>query len=105
MERGLSVLITTHNPALLDALPAHVVPGILFCYRDAKVGDSRLVRLEDIPDFPKLAMQGPLGRLLTQRTIDHFVKQAEDPEQRKRRRLAIWSLDEDLQGYDQPARF
>ena len=86
-ERNLSVLLTTHNPALLDALPIELVASVVFCYRDPKEGDSRLIRLDEVPDFPKLTMQGPLGRLLTHRTLDRFVKNVGSSEEQKRRAL------------------
>src|SRR5882724_10551429 len=33
-QRQLRVLLTTHNPALLDAIPAEAVPDTVACYRD-----------------------------------------------------------------------
>ena len=47
-RRQLRLLLTTHNPALLDALPESAVPNVAFCYRDPAEGDSRIVRLEEI---------------------------------------------------------
>ena len=87
-ERRLQILITTHNPALLDALPKAAVPQVVFCYRDENSGSSRLVRLEDIPDHPKLLIRGPLGRLLSTRALDSFVKHRRSPDEQKRRALA-----------------
>jgi hypothetical protein len=72
--RRLSVLISSHNPALLDALPDEAVPDVVFCYRDPQDGSSRLVRLETLPDYPELIAQGTLGHLLTSGLIDRFVK-------------------------------
>jgi len=82
--RNLAVLITSHNPALLDALPASAIPDVVFCYRDPKEGDSRLVRLEDLPNYPDLVARGPLGRLVTQGVLDRMVKSAESPEERQK---------------------
>ncbi len=73
-QRGLSVLLTTHNPALLDALPVEATPKVVFCYRDPARGDSRLVRLQDLPDFPELIAQGTLGHLMTEGMLERFVK-------------------------------
>ncbi len=83
-EKNLAVLVTTHNPALLDALPEGSVPNVVFCYRDPRKGDSRLLRLSEIPDFPDLVAQGPLGRLLTQGVIDRFVKTSRSPDEKVR---------------------
>jgi hypothetical protein len=85
--RKLRVLLTTHNPALLDALPDVAVPHAVFCYRDPDDGSSRLVRLSDLPDYPELIAQGPLGQLLTTGVLDRFVKHHPGPDERKRRAL------------------
>lgn len=74
VERGLRVLLTTHNPALLDAIPLSAVPDIVACYRDPEDGDSRLVRLEDLERYPELVAQGRVGQLVTTGILDRFVK-------------------------------
>jgi predicted ATPase len=73
-ERNLRVLLTTHNPALLDALPLDAIPDTVACYRDPEKGDSRLVRLQDLESYPELVAQGPLGRLLTRGIVDRYLK-------------------------------
>ena len=78
-ERDLRVLLTTHNPALLDAIPPESIPDTVACYRDPEEGDSRLVRLEDLASYPELVAQGPVGRLVTKGILDRFLK---DPEKR-----------------------
>lgn len=94
--RSLRVLLSTHNPALLDALPDAALPDAVFCYRDPEQGDSRLVRLADLPDYPELVAQGPLGYLTTSGTLDRFVKQHPGPEEREKQALAwLKSLEED----------
>lgn len=80
--RDLRVLLTTHNPALLDALPLGAVPDVVVAYRDLAEGDSRLVRLETLADYPELMAQGPLGRLVTQGTLDRYLKHRPLPAQR-----------------------
>ena len=85
MERGLRVLISSHNPALLDALPDDAVPNVVFCYRDPETGASRLVRLADIPDYPGLVGQGAVGQLMTRGIIERFVKNRPGPGERKQR--------------------
>ncbi|MDX2286073.1 MAG: AAA family ATPase [Bacteroidia bacterium] len=86
-QRGLSVLISSHNPALLDALPHEAVPDLVFCYRNPASGHSELVKLADLQDYPELVLQGPLGSLLTQGQIDHFVKLQESPEEKEQKAL------------------
>lgn len=73
-KRGLSVLLSSHNPALLDALPDAAVPDVVFCYRNPETGDSELVKMADLDNYPELILQGSLGNLLTAGLIDRFVK-------------------------------
>lgn len=87
-RRKLRVLLSTHNPALLDALPDSAIPEVVFCYRDPANGSSRLVRLEDVPDYPELIAQGSLGHLTTSGALERFVKQHRSGEERKAHALA-----------------
>lgn len=87
-RRGILVLMTTHNPALLDALPDDALPDVVACYRDPSQGDSRLVRLGDLDSYPSLAAQGSLGDLVARGVLDRVLKTRESPEERKQRDLA-----------------
>lgn len=94
-RRQLRVLLSTHNPALLDALPPSALNDVVFCYRDPQSGASRLVRLADVPDVPELLVQGTLGHLMTSGALERFVKHHPGPEARKAQAMA-WL--QDLQG-------
>lgn len=87
-ERDLRILLSSHNPALLDALPDEAAPHVVFCYRDTKKGSSGLIRLEDIDDYPALVMRGRLGESMTRGIIDKYAKIRIDPAERKRRARA-----------------
>ncbi|MFZ1730570.1 MAG: ATP-binding protein [Bacteroidota bacterium] len=87
--RSLRVLLSTHNPAMLDALPDAAIPDVVFCYRDPRDGSSRLVRLAEVPDYPELISQGSLGRLMTSGTLERFVKHHPTGEARKESAL-LW---------------
>lgn len=87
-RRNLRVLLSTHNPAMLDALPDKAVPDVVFCYRDTRSGDSRLVRLGSLPDVPELFIQDSLGHLMTSGALDRFVKSHPGPEARKQKARA-----------------
>jgi len=87
-KRQLRVLITSHNPALLDALPDEALGHVLCCYRDPQKGDSRMVRLADLERFPELVAQGPLGQLMTKRILERFLKDDSTPEQRQQAALS-----------------
>lgn len=74
-QRGMDVIITTHNPALLDAAGARMVPFITVVHRDETTGASLLTQLEDIQQLPKLMAAGSLGRLSTEGRIEAALKQ------------------------------
>ncbi len=86
-ERSLNILLSSHNPALLDALPDSAVPHVVFCYRDVEDGSSRMVRLMDLPDYPELVIQGGIGELMTEGVLEHFVKEHPGSEEKKRKAL------------------
>ncbi len=74
-ERQIHVLLTTHNPALMDALPIEAIPDVVYAYRDPEQGDSRLVRLAELPDYPELIARGTVGHLITQGILERYIKQ------------------------------
>lgn len=86
-RRNIRLLLTTHNPALMDALPDEALGDVVFCYRDPQEGDSRLVRLSDLEDYAGLVMQGSLGDLVTRGIVDRFVKSPITPEAKKQNAL------------------
>lgn len=73
-EKALAVLITTHNPALLNAVGRGLLGGVSLCYRNAEDGGSSFQRLVDIPDYFRLAAKGPIGDLLTNDELSPAAK-------------------------------
>ncbi|ATW71383.1 AAA family ATPase [Moraxella osloensis] len=86
-ERGLKLLLSTHNPALMDAIPDKALADVVFCYRDPQQGDSRLVRLGDLDDYVGLVVQGSLGDLVTRGIVERFVKHPKTKEEKKKQAL------------------
>ena len=86
-ERGLKLLLSTHNPALMDAIPNEALADVVFCYRDPRQGDSRLVRLGDLDDYVGLVVQGSLGDLVTRGIVERFVKHPKTKEEKKKQAL------------------
>ena len=86
-RRNLKVLLSAHNPAMLDALPPNAVGDTVFCYRAPDDGSSRMVRLRDVENIPELIAQGTLGYLSTTGAIDRFIKNPVSAEQRKQAAL------------------
>jgi len=76
-ERGVDVLVTTHNPALLDAMGTQMVPFITVVNRNPTTGHSVLTLLEDIEQLPKLLAQGSVGRLSSQGLIEKTISESQ----------------------------
>lgn len=77
-QRGVDVLATTHNPALLDAMGTEMVPFITVAHRDRKTGHSVLILLEELKQLPKLLAQGTIGRLSSKGLIEKSLQQSFD---------------------------
>jgi predicted ATPase len=73
-QRGIDVIVTTHNPALLDAAGAKMVPFITVAHRDETTGASLLTQLEDVQQLPKLMASGSLGRLSSEGRLEAALK-------------------------------
>ena len=73
-ERSMDVIVSTHNPALLDAAGTKMLPFIAVAHRDNHTGISLLTQLEDIQQLPKLMAGGSLGRMATQGRIEAALK-------------------------------
>jgi predicted ATPase len=81
-SRKIRVLLTTHNPALLDAIPVDALPDAVACYRDPSDGLSRLQRLGDVEAYPELVAQGPLGQIITRGILERVLKNPPTAESR-----------------------
>lgn len=77
-KRNIDVVITTHNPALLDAAGTSMVPFITVAHRHEQTGVSQLTQLEDIEQLPKLMASGSLGRLSTEGRIESALRSEAD---------------------------
>ncbi|PAX53317.1 AAA family ATPase [Brunnivagina elsteri] len=84
-KRQIDILVTTHNPALLDAFGADIVPSVVVVHRDITTGESRLTRLQDIESLPKLMVTGALGQLTTEGTIEKSLGNEKIDRQREKK--------------------
>ncbi|NNU90912.1 AAA family ATPase [Anoxybacillus sp. CHMUD] len=74
-ERQIDILMTTHNPALLDELGPEMIPFIIVAHRSAENGASELTLLEDIQALPKLLAVGSIGKLVAEGEIEETLTQ------------------------------
>ncbi len=87
-KRNLRLLLSTHNPALMDALPNEALGDVIFCYRDPNTGCSELKKLSSLLDFPSLVAQGTLGELVTNGIVERYAKNAQTSTAKKEKALA-----------------
>lgn len=73
-ERSIDVVVTTHNPALLDAAGSRMVPFITVVHRSPESGASILTQLDELEQLPKLLAGGTLGQLSTEGRIETALK-------------------------------
>jgi len=74
--RKIDILITTHNPALMDELGVEMIPFIQVVYRDPEDGTSKITLLEDIKSLPKLLAHGSVGELSTKGELDKSLSRS-----------------------------
>jgi predicted ATPase len=74
-KRNIDILLTTHNPALLDALGPEIVPFVVVAHRDSETGESKLTLLEEIDNLPLLLASGTLGKLATKGAIEKSLSE------------------------------
>ena len=68
--QSVDVMVTTHNPALLDAMGTRMIPFITVAHRDQANGTSTLTLLEDVSSLPKLLAHGKVGKLTSEGLIE-----------------------------------
>ena len=74
--RKIDILITTHNPALMDELGVEMIPFIQVVHRDTEDGTSKITLLEDIKTLPKLLAHGSIGELSTKGELDKSLSRS-----------------------------
>ncbi len=64
-DLGYQVMLTTHSPALLNALSGDLHRGVLVVQRDRTSGRSTATRLVDLPGYLRLMATSKLGEAVT----------------------------------------
>ena len=83
-RKKLNVLVTTHNPATLNALKDDQLAGVVFCMWNSEIKSFDLVDFNNLPRFYELLERGRLGDLVTRRIIEqHMVPRFEEDKKDK----------------------
>ena len=85
-RRKLNVLVTTHNPAFMDALDESQMDSVLICHGDQSKGGSKVTRLGDMDVAGTLALRGGLGDFVTRGALERHLA-PDFAEQRKKAAL------------------
>lgn len=64
-EQGFQVVLTTHSPALLNALAGDQHSGVVVVSREATSGHSTATRLVDLPGYLRMMATSRLGEAVT----------------------------------------
>ena len=83
LKNVAKLLLSTHNPALMDAIPDEALADVVFCYRDPRQGDSRFAKIGWFGWLCGLVVQGSLGDLVTRGIVERFVKQSKEDKKKK----------------------
>jgi predicted ATPase len=73
-ERDIQLLVTTHNPALLNAMHGNEVAGVVVCYRDPAAGDSRFRALVHLDAYLRIASNERIGDAMESGEITRAVR-------------------------------
>ena len=72
-ERRINVLLSTHNPAVLNALTPEQQQHVVLAFRSRQDYCSRLLPLNKVARYDELLERGRLGDLVTQQTVDQHL--------------------------------
>ena len=72
-RRKLNVVVTTHNPAFMNALDESQMNSVLICHRDESEDGSHVTRLRDMDIAGTLAVRGGLGDFVTRGALERHL--------------------------------
>ena len=87
-RRKLNVLVTTHNPAFMNALDESQMDSVLICHGDESGGGSHVTRLGDMDIASTIGLRGGLGDFVTRGALEEHL--APDFEENRSRETREW---------------
>jgi predicted ATPase len=78
-ETGAQVILTTHSPALLNALSGDGAKSIVVCYRNDETQRSDLARLTELAGYAQAMAQGRIGDLVSEGRLVRPEESSADP--------------------------
>ena len=74
-ERKIDIILTTHNPTLLNCYDKNKLLGVSVVYREAEKGTSTFVSLIDIKQYPELFAAGGIGDAMIDNSLIKIIKE------------------------------
>lgn len=74
-ERNIDIILTTHNPTLLNGYDKNKLLGVSVVYREAEKGTSTFVSLMDIEKSPELFALGGIGDAMIDNSLIKMIKE------------------------------
>ena len=87
-RRKLNVLVTTHNPAFMNALDESQMDGVLICHGDASGGGAHVTRISDMDIAGTIGLRGGLGDFVTRGALEAHL--APDFAEQRSREAREW---------------
>lgn len=72
-RRNLNVLVTTHNPAFMDALDETQMNSVVICHSDDSGSGSKATKLGDMDIAGTLGLRGGLGDFVTHGALERHL--------------------------------
>ena len=72
-RRDLNVLVTTHNPAFMDALEQSQMDSVLICHGDESGEGSHVTKLGDMDIAGTIGLRGGLGDFVTRGALEEHL--------------------------------
>lgn len=73
-KRKIDIILTTHNPTMINEYDKEKLQGVSVVYRDREKGSSQFIAFVDIEQYPKLLAKGGLGDAMTDESLIKMIK-------------------------------
>lgn len=74
-ERGIDILVTTHNAMLMNQYQKELLIGVSVVYRENEKGTSKFISFVDIDNFPSILAAGGLGNAMMDNRLITAIKE------------------------------
>ena len=76
-EKEIDIILTTHNPVLLNSYDKDKLLGVSIVYRDSSKGCSHFISFVDIEEYPRLLAGGGVGDAMIDDSLIRMIKSPE----------------------------